>query len=153
MDTASCPHNGDDDDDEADDDDTDVRPRSARAHVAMTASSVDIECDEDRCDDDCTTPTLFRNTKHSFISFIDASARVGSDRIGSYRTQTKTSKLRTGRRLRCDVPMVDAAAAAAAVVDADFIVDVAAADEYLVGEAADAVDADRRRTGAYGRVN
>lgn len=52
--------------------------------------------------------------------------------------------------------MADAAAAAAAVVDADFIiVDVAAADEHLVGErAADAVDADRRRrTGAYGRVN
>ena len=60
--------------------------------------------------------------------------------------------------MRCDVPMADAAAAAAAaVVDADFIiVDVAAADEHLVGErAADAVDADRRRrrTGAYGRVN
>jgi hypothetical protein len=146
MDTASGPHNGDD---EADDDDTDVRPRSTRAHVAMTASSVDIECDEDRCDDDCTTPTLFRNTRSTHSS----TRRVGSDRIGSYRTQTKTSKLRTGRRLRCDVPMADAAAAAAAVVDADFIVDVAAADEHLVGEAADAVDADRRRTGAYGRVN
>jgi len=69
------------------------------------------------------------------------------------RVWTEGNEETRGTHARCDVPMVDAAADAAAdeaavdfITDVDVDVDVAAADE-------EEHPADRRRTGAYGRVN